>query len=492
MTTRQRQIRRVDYVDPRGYEYFDVDIDVLVPDPENPRIPPQEFVEIETMLAVYRKKPEGLFKLAEDLAKVGTNPAELLNVTRLTDRLFVVKEGNRRLTARKILRNPEILRDHVTPSEFRRWQKLSSKVTGQLSTRQLIVVGENHDHWTTRRHHGYQGGVGVDGWDREAQARDVLRKLGKRNRGFALISALKTKYGTRFPDIPKNSFSVIERFMDSAESRAQIGVDVDESGHLKLTRGEKSLRMLEEIVKDVNRPKGDKQKLTTRTINLVPDAHDYLQRLETRISGEALPEDEITLDAEEEKPTSSPTRPPGTSGSTTSRDRPPDVLKTFNKPEERRLRAIFDELARARKSNSPNAAMILTRVLLELSLNIHSAKHGTDFEAGDPETKNEILELRKFTQANGFKVSRKLKHALSRASSDTPTLASKLERVLADLKEKKMFDPREADAKRRELNDREVIHLLNDAVHRLTIAPTVDRVDNILEIIAPIFNAIHS
>lgn len=79
MATRRRAIRRVDYMDHRGYEYFDVDIDVLVPDPENPRIPPQEFAQTETMLAVYRRNPAGLYKLAADLAKIGTNPAELLS-----------------------------------------------------------------------------------------------------------------------------------------------------------------------------------------------------------------------------------------------------------------------------------------------------------------------------------------------------------------------------------------------------------------------------
>ena len=77
-----RRTRRIDYDDPRGYEYWDVDIDLLVPDPENPRIPPQESSNLEIMLALFWSNPSGLYKLAEDLAKVGTNPAGLLNVTR--------------------------------------------------------------------------------------------------------------------------------------------------------------------------------------------------------------------------------------------------------------------------------------------------------------------------------------------------------------------------------------------------------------------------
>ena len=425
MATRQRQIRRVDYVDPRGYEYFDVDIDVLVPDPENPRIPPQEFETLETMLAIFRRSPNGLFKLAEDLAKVGTNPAELLNVTRLSDHLFLVKEGNRRLTARKLLRNPEQLRGHVTPGELRRWQKLATRVTPQLSTRQLIVVGENHDPWVFRRHQGYLEGVGVDQWDREAKFRDQLKKLGKRNRAMALIDALKANFPDKFSQFPNRSFSIFERFMDSSDSRSQLGLDVDDNGHLKLTRGERSLRMLEEIFTDIQRPRTDPDRLTTRRINTVAGAHEYLQEIDSRIAAESSSEDEITLAAPDASRATA--RPVSAATATTRRPRKdPDVLKSFKRPESPRLSQIFTELGKAKRYNLPNSAMVMTRVLLELSIDEYSNRVGVNFEAGDPDLAQEIQELRKFLGVNGYKVPKKLARALNRAAALPPTLSDKL------------------------------------------------------------------
>lgn len=35
-------IRKLGYTDPRGYEYALIDLDALIPDPQNPRIPIQE------------------------------------------------------------------------------------------------------------------------------------------------------------------------------------------------------------------------------------------------------------------------------------------------------------------------------------------------------------------------------------------------------------------------------------------------------------------
>jgi nucleoside phosphorylase/phosphohistidine swiveling domain-containing protein len=79
---------------------------------------------------------------------------------------------------------------------------------------------------------------------------------------------------------------------------------------------------------------------------------------------------------------------------------------------------------------------------------------------------------------------------LNRAAALPPTLSDKLEAVLVDLHTRNVIDGREAAAKRRELHDREVINVLNDAVHRLLNAPSIDRVNHMLEILGPVFNAI--
>ncbi|HYI08465.1 MAG TPA: hypothetical protein VEK57_05310 [Thermoanaerobaculia bacterium] len=485
-----RKMRRIDYNDPRGYEYWDVDIDLLVPDPENPRIPPQESSNLEIMLAMFRNNPSGLYRLAEDLAKVGTNPAELLNVTRLGPKLFLVKEGNRRLTVRKLLRNPEQLKDHVSPAELRRWKKLSSRVTSELSTRQLVVVGSDHEPWVFRRHQGYQDGIGVDGWDPEAKSRHAQKKLGRHNRATVLRDALMASFPDRFPKMPDRSFSVFERLMDSTETRAHLGLDVDEDGNPKLLRGEWSLRMIEELIKDLRRPREDRQRLTTRTINTIQGAQEYLQKLESRIGDEAFREAQITL-----------TRPASESGggvqvsdakaTAARRRREPDILKSFNQPTSDRLRHIVNELTKVRKVGAPNAAMILTRVLLELSVDEYSQRVGIDFEGDDPELQQQIKELREFTGRNSYRIPRKLSSAISRAAKFTPSLTDKLAEVIRHLEKNGQITTREADAKVRELSEQEIVPILNDAVHRLHNFPSAERVSRVLQVIQLVFNEIH-
>jgi hypothetical protein len=92
------------YKDPRGYTYALIDLDLLLPDGENPRIPVQESA-LETVLAMVAQDSDGLYALAKDIVEMhGNNPAELLNVSPRGN-FYVVREGNRRLAVRKILKN---------------------------------------------------------------------------------------------------------------------------------------------------------------------------------------------------------------------------------------------------------------------------------------------------------------------------------------------------------------------------------------------------
>jgi hypothetical protein len=83
----------LDYADPRGYQYALIDLAHLIPDPENPRLPPQESV-LDTLLALVRQPPGAVYALAKDIVTLGgNNPAELLNVSELPAGDYLVREG---------------------------------------------------------------------------------------------------------------------------------------------------------------------------------------------------------------------------------------------------------------------------------------------------------------------------------------------------------------------------------------------------------------
>lgn len=486
-------IRKIGHRDPRGYEYAVAHLDVLIPDPENPRLPLQSS-SLETILALLADDADGLFNLAKDLVNLsGTNPAELLNVTSV-DGLLVVKEGNRRLVAQKILRNPEQLRGRVSDKELDRWKKLSKteqakKLTDQL----LVVIGENHDEWVARRHLGPQGGVGVADWDTKAKARHAARRKGVKDRALTLLDSLKSTYPDRFGplDPPDRTFTTFTRVLDSPDARAHLGIDVEEDGKVLLSHGERSLRLIEEVLRDLQRD--DQKKLTSRKIPNKDAIKEYLRKLDSRLQDDE-DEDPITLDAAHDGAAAPATTASGaTAKASASRKRPPDVLKSFETPTASRLRKIFDELIKVKKDGAANAAMILTRVLLELSIEEYANKHSLPF-AGDrnAQVESDFKAFQKALSIANVVLPKSLREALKSAGTRGPGLPEKLDAVIRHLMSSKKMSAKDGNAKIRELSQKDIIPLLNDAVHRLEHFPNIDRVDHVLEVVRPVFNAMSS
>jgi hypothetical protein len=470
--------------DSRGYTYAEVDLDLLVPDPENPRIPIQESA-LDTILALLEEDADGLFTLARDIVRMGgTNPAELLNVTPLNDS-YLVKEGNRRIAARRVLRNPEQLRGHVSDGELDRWRQLSKEENARkLPTTALVVIGDDHDAWIDRRHLGPQSGVGVVPWKPQAKARRDARRRGVKDRTLSLLDGLKTSYPERFVPLepPKRTFTTFERVLDSQQARAHLGIDADEQGNVVLTHGERSLRLIEEILGDL-RKQGD-DKLTSRRIHSTSQILGYLDEVESRV-GSVPGDTPVTLSSG-----GGGTSPQSSSATRTQR-RPPDLLKTFAVPMGQRPRKIFEELGKARRGELPNAAMILARVLLELSADHYANQNDLPFAGDhDSEMEAEVGEFRKTLGKAGIQVTKPIRDALKFAASRPVSLGKKLDTIVRHLIETKGLDRKEGNAKLRELEAADVVPLLNDAVHRLENVPSIQRVDHILEVTRPVFNAL--
>lgn len=489
MRRRKLGVRPIGYKDHRGYEYALADLDALTPDPENPRIPIQGST-VDTMIALLKKDADGLFNLAKDLVNLqGSNPAELLNVSPADDTL-VVKEGNRRVAAQKILRNPELLRGHVSDAEYGRWKKLAkNEGVKKLPTSLLVVIGQNHDEWVARRHLGPQGGVGVADWDPQAKARHGARRRGVKDRALELLDSLKANYPDRFGPLepPPRTFTTLTRVLDSPDARAQLGVDTEADGKVRLTRGERSLRLIEEILRDLQRT--DSEKLTSRRIPNTETIKDYLAGVEDRLDDD-VDEEPLTLTA----PASGAASPPSPSGATAkvppSRKRAPDILRSFVQPAAPRLRQILEELVKVKRDGAPNAAMVLTRVLLELSIDAYATKHGLPF-AGDRNgaLEAEIKSFQKDLSIAKVNLPKAIGGALRSSVTNAPRLTEKLNAVVKHLMAANKMNSKDGDAKLRELKANDVVPLLNDAIHRLQSFPTIERVDHIHHVVEPIFNA---
>ena len=487
MATLTPALPPVEYIaipDSRGYKYAIVDIDRLIPDPENPRIPVQEST-LDTILALVAEDGEGLLNLARDIvAMSGFNPAELLSVSPLGDDMFVVKEGNRRIAARRLLRNPEQLKGHVAAPDLVRWRGLSNEAGAKaLPTTSFVVVGEDHEAWVDRRHLGPQSGVGLVSWDTKMKARRDSMRHGTTDRAAILLEGLKSKDADTFKALepPKRTYTTFQRLLDSQSARAHLGIDVTAKGQLVLTKGQRSLKLLEQVLRDLQAT--GEEKLTSRTIHNSGDIARYLSRLDSRVGAvESTPG--IVL---KEGVGGAKQRKTVTSRST---GRAGDIMKSLTRPKSQRPGKLYDELVKARHHDMPNAALVLTRILLELSIDHYATENnlstGSDV---DTQVETEIKAFREDCGRAKVAIPKFVSQALKRAASQAPALDKKLEIVIDALVAAGQLEQKEANAKKREMREKEVVALLHDAVHRLDTVPSIQRVTHILEVVSVVFNA---
>jgi hypothetical protein len=363
-----------------------------------------------------------------------------------------------------------------------RWKRLSTEAR-RLSDDIVVVIGDDHEPWIDRRHLGPQGGVGVQQWRPQAKARRAERTRGTQDRTLSLLDSLKRTYPDRFDNLdpPNRTFTTFERVIDSSVASAHVGVDVDDNGAVQLRYGERSVRLLEEVLRDLR--KTGSEKLTSRKIHDQDDINNYMDELDARLDSN-LSTSPITLDA------ASASRPARAAKKSASRTRAKDVLNDYDRTSAARPTKLIEELKKVRRLKLANAAIVLTRVLFELSADHYAAEESLSF-AGDRniEMEEEIKDFRRQLGVAGIRPSKSITRALDLAATRPLSLGIKLELVIKDLMDKKRIDRKEGNAKIRELTEKTVIELLNDAVHRLENVPSVPRVDHILEVMKPVYNA---
>ncbi|WP_273758941.1 ParB/Srx family N-terminal domain-containing protein [Bartonella sp. AU55XJBT] len=128
-------------------------------DLENPRIS-RSLTEKEAIN--FLCDTEKILELAEDIAENGLSPCEKLMVLQDGEK-YIVKEGNRRLVALKILDNPSLAPRHLSKkiSEYSENRKI------QINFVECAIasdIGESN-HWMVIKHLGQNNGKGVKPWN---------------------------------------------------------------------------------------------------------------------------------------------------------------------------------------------------------------------------------------------------------------------------------------------------------------------------------------
>lgn len=412
----------------------------------------------------------------------GHNPAELLSVSPLGDGSFVVKEGNRRIAVRRLLRNPEQMKGHIPASELAKWRALASDPAAKaLPHTALVVIGDDHEPWVDRRHLGPQNGVGLVPWDTKMKARRDSMRHGTIDRAAVLLDSLKTRDPDTFQGLepPKRTYTTFQRLLDSIPARAHLGLEINEKGDLVLMKGHRSMKLIEQVLRDL-RAAGD-DKLTSRKIHSTSHIQTYLAELDTRV-GAVPATNPIVL-----RHGTGPSKPRKTTRASTGGS---DALKAIGRPKASRPGKLYDELAKARRYDMPNAAIAITRIMLELWIDQFATANNLSVGSDkDSEIEDAVAAFREACGRASVSIPKGISRALARAATQAPNLDKKLDVVIAALAADGRLKDKEAQAKRREIHEKESISLLHDAVHRLETVPSIQRVDHILEVLAPVLNA---
>lgn len=348
----------------------------LLIDLQNPRYDPRTN-QREAISTIVTEQGAKLLALAEDIVNEGSlNPSELPMVMPSgDDGTYIVMEGNRRLTAIKLLLQSPLLSSLNLPdSVVKKFKALHEKAKENLSAEILCSVFESREeakHWIELRHTGENSGVGIVPWD----GVQTQRFRGSSPSLQAVEAVRNSEYidDTTRSKLPKIAITNIERVLNTPEARDIIGIDIKNNELTFKEPDEVVIPRLAKLVSDI----ANKKKRVT-----------HLDSKEQRVDYAKEVAENPVQRADSVKPTEQNNAGATFGGSGGSSGKPgtqPRVLPVHRKtliPKRvklaipvLRLNKIYDELQRLDVAAYVNSCAVLLRVFVELSVDEYAQSH---------------------------------------------------------------------------------------------------------------------
>ena len=313
---------------------------------------------------LFRLHDTQMRNLAADIVAVGAvyDPPLVM----LSDRGYIVFDGNRRVTCLKLLGNPE----RAPTAELR--AHFIELATGAIIPDRLICQVEDDrnliDNILFRRHTGSQRGVGQLGWNDRAKLNFVERT--GQGGGINIASEVE-RFLAGSDRLPEGNipWSTMTRLLSSEEFRNRVGVSTA-GRRFRLTHDDAAvIEALHRIASDLGN-----QTVTLGDLWNNQGKRTYLNRLENE---GILPLENERLNAPEDAPRNPvPPRPRQPA------PRPPQInFIPADAPHiqwiasQQRARTIWGELQVLSLHEHPNAVSALMRILIELSVESYIAEH---------------------------------------------------------------------------------------------------------------------
>ncbi len=233
-------------------EIKSIPIENLLVDLQNPRYDPRTN-QREAISTIANDQGLKLVNLAEDIVERGLNPSDLPMVTPSRDRdTFIVVEGNRRITALKLLSSPSLSASIGLPinivGRFKELHNKSKDILPKLLTC-AILSREDANHWIFLRHTGENQGVGIVPWDgvqtqRFRGSSPALQAIEYVKNSDYLDESTRKK-------LPKIAITNIERILGTPEARNYLGVDIENGQLIFKISEEDAIARLAVVISDV-------------------------------------------------------------------------------------------------------------------------------------------------------------------------------------------------------------------------------------------------
>ncbi len=246
-----------------------IKIEDLLVNPKNFRFDPVANQKEAINIMINNMKPK-VKKQAEDIAKYGLNPTETLAVTKTYKGKYIVHEGNRRLTAIKLIDNPRTIPlDEKTKLFFQKLKEnYGENLPSQIECTVFSREQETH-HWIQLKHTGENDGAGVVRWNNKQQGRFEAHITDtKPKKHIQVQSFMETN------EIPFQGHSTtLQRLINNPDVREKIGIYF-ENGDLKYKSKQTAIDNLNRISSAMNKPD-----FTVRKLEHVKDIKKWINEI---------------------------------------------------------------------------------------------------------------------------------------------------------------------------------------------------------------------
>jgi hypothetical protein len=343
-------------------KHAEISVADLLLDVENPRHPLASN-QREAIGLLLDDASDKIVKLAEDIAANGLSPIDEMLVLQNRNGTYTVLEGNRRIATIKLLSTPNLAAGRSVEAEFK---KLATRANLPAGIRCAVATSrEEARHWLELRHTGQNEGAGVVPWNAESTQRFRRQKGSQADRAISFIDAVAKAYpkdasiGAAAKDVAKEKLTTLGRLVSDPDVRAALGISFSD-GEMLAHHSAAELRpavsrMLGDLAGSLTvtelKTKAQRKKYVGKMKDVLPDAQNYSPSARPLSGGSAL---------------KTPVRRP-TAAKTS---KPPNHLFTSVNVSNlgSRIQAILLELKTLDLDKFPNAASVLLRAVIELSV----------------------------------------------------------------------------------------------------------------------------